>query len=131
MPSNDSETTTHSIRVTVHSTYIPERSRPAQNLYFFCYQITIANESNHPAQLLSRHWIITDGLGNTEDIRGDGVVGEQPRILPGALHTYTSFCPLPTYQGAMEGSYTMQHDDGRTFDIAIGRFNLITPDSLN
>ncbi|PCJ54023.1 MAG: Co2+/Mg2+ efflux protein ApaG [Candidatus Hydrogenedentota bacterium] len=131
MPSNGSETVTESIRVIVQSRLVPEQSQPAQNLYFFSYKITITNEGSKSVQLLSRHWIITDGLGNTEEIQGDGVVGEQPRILPGASHSYTSFCPLPTFRGTMEGTYTMQDDSGRVFHINVGRFHLISPESLN
>ena len=131
MISNISEEITHGIRVRTESVYIPERSNPSQGLYFFAYTITITNEGEAPAQLLSRHWIIQDGLGRKQEVIGDGVIGEQPRLEPDDFFEYTSFCPLETYRGSMHGTYTMQRDDGTAFQVDIGKFDLFVPQSLN
>lgn len=122
---------TEFIRVSTHSVYIAERSDPLNGFYFFAYRIRIANEGEVAARLLSRHWIIMDGLGRIEEVCGEGVIGEQPRIEPGQSHEYTSFCPLPTPWGRMSGSYTMQRDDGALFDVQIAPFNLVPPHFLN
>jgi ApaG protein len=100
-------------------------------MYFFAYRITITNVGDAPARLMSRHWIITDGSGRVEHVKGPGVVGEQPRLEPGAGFQYTSFCPLPTPVGTMEGSYQMVRDDGREFDAQIAPFTLAAPNALN
>ena len=126
-----SDVSTDNIRVRSRSFYIAERSEPARGLYFFGYRISISNESDRPVQLLSRHWYISDILGNEQEVEGDGVVGEQPRLVPGESFEYTSFCPLPTYRGSMHGTYTMQHDDGTRFDIAVGPFVLFMRHVLN
>lgn len=126
-----SDVRTDNIRVRSESFYIAERSEPARGLYFFGYRITITNESDEPVQLLSRHWYISDILGNEQEVEGEGVVGEQPRLVPGESFEYTSFCPLPTYRGSMHGMYTMQHDDGERFDIAVGPFVLFMRHILN
>jgi ApaG protein len=95
----------------------------------FTYQITIENNSGQSAQLVSRHWIITNANGTTHEVVGDGVVGEQPHLVPGASHTYSSFCPLDTPWGTMEGSFHMIADSGEAFSITVGRFFLVTPES--
>lgn len=126
-----SSASAHGIRVDVTSTYVAERSAPARGEYFFAYRIRIANEGEEPARLVSRHWIITDGNGRVEEVRGAGVVGQQPRLEPGQAHEYTSFCPLKTPIGAMRGTYQMVRDDGATFDAEIAEFSLECPDALN
>ena len=105
----------------------PVRSNPEAGQWFFLYTITIENLSDETVQLLSRHWIITDGEGNVEEVRGPGVVGEQPTLRPGESFQYTSGCPLTTDVGKMEGSYQMTTSPGRTFDIEIAPFTLAMP----
>lgn len=122
---------TEGIKVEVSSSYVPERSRPAQDFYYFAYRVQISNESDSPATLVSRHWVITDAAGREENVRGPGVVGEQPRLEPGESFQYTSACPLPTPLGSMRGSYQMVRDDGRAFDAEIEVFTLEMPHSLN
>jgi ApaG protein len=126
-----SETVTDGIRVRVQSFYVPERSAPQRNLYCFAYQIRISNEGSEPARLVSRHWVITDGLGNIEEVRGPGVVGETPRLEQGEAYQYTSACPLPTPLGSMRGEYQMVRDDGRRFEAEIALFALELPHTLN
>jgi ApaG protein len=120
-----SDTTTHGIRVGATAFYLPNESSPDDRRYLFGYNIVIVNTSDSPAQLLSRHWLIIDAHGRREEVRGPGVVGQTPRLLPGQAYKYQSFCPLQTTWGTMEGSYTFQRDDGQTFDAAIGRFYLV------
>ena len=122
-----SEDVTQGIRVGATAFYLPQESDPDERRYAFGYRIVIVNEGDQPAQLLRRHWIIIDGDGHREEVRGPGVVGETPRLQPGEAFKYQSFCPLPTPWGTMEGSYTFQRDDGETFEVAIGRFYLRTP----
>ncbi len=122
---------TQGIRVEVRCAYIPEQSAPQAGRYFFAYQVTIANVGSVPAQLISRHWIITDGDGKEEHVKGPGVVGAQPRLSPGEAHSYTSFCPLPTPSGSMRGTYRMLRDDGDQFDAEVGAFSLMAPLLLN
>jgi ApaG protein len=126
-----SETVTEGIRVRVAPTYHPEHSAPERGRWFFSYTIEISNESDTTAKLLSRMWRITDGHGAVEEVRGPGVVGHQPRLQPGQAFEYTSFCPLPTPIGSMEGTYTFVRDDGEKFDVAIGLFVLEDPASMN
>ena len=126
-----SEALTEGIRVTVKSRYVPERSEPAKNRYFFAYRISISNEGGAPAQLLSRHWIITDGEGEEHHVRGPGVVGEQPRLKKGESFEYTSFCPLATPVGSMRGTYQMIREDGTPFEAEIAPFTLAMPFALN
>ena len=126
-----SETVTDGIRVRVQSFYVPERSAPQRNLYYFAYQIRISNEGPAPARLVSRHWVITDGNGAVEEVRGPGVVGESPRLERGETFEYTSACPLPTPLGSMHGRYHMIRDDGLSFDAEIAPFALELPHSLN
>lgn len=122
-----SEAKTRGVRVAVQSEYAPDRSRPANNQWFFLYTITIANESHDTVQLLSRHWIITDGSGHVEEVRGPGVVGQQPVLEPGQSFTYTSGCPLDTPFGKMEGTYQMVTKSGDAFDVTIAPFTLSEP----
>ena len=122
-----SEATTRGVRVSVVSEYAPDRSRPAQQQWFFLYTITIANEGAQTVQLLSRHWIITDGSGHVEEVKGPGVVGQQPVLAPGETFTYTSGCPLGTAFGKMEGTYQMVTSNGDGFDVTIAPFTLSEP----
>lgn len=122
-----SEAVTRGIRVRVLSEYSPEKSRPAENEWFFLYTVTIANESNVTVQLLTRHWIITDGTGRVEEVRGPGVVGKQPTLQPGESFEYTSGCPLTTAFGIMEGTYQMVAAGGERFDAKIAPFTLSEP----
>ena len=119
------------ISVTVHSFFVPERSEPHEKYFFFAYRVRIANEGEETAKLISREWIITDGDGNQQVVRGDGVVGEQPLLRPGESFEYTSFCPLPTEVGAMEGSYFMKAEGGEMFRAEIAPFTLAVPGVLN
>ena len=122
-----SEAVTRGIRVSVQSEYAPERSRPAQCEWFFLYTVTIANEGSETVQLLTRHWIIKDGTGHVEEVRGPGVVGEQPTLQPGEEFEYTSGCPLRTSFGVMEGTYQMALASGDRFDARIAPFTLSEP----
>ena len=122
-----SEATTRGVRVSVVSEYAPERSKPASDLWFFLYTITIKNEGTETAQLITRHWIITDGTGHVEEVRGPGVVGKQPVLAPGESFTYTSGCPLRTPFGVMEGTYQMITEGGEQFDAKIAPFTLSEP----
>ncbi|MDX1389047.1 MAG: Co2+/Mg2+ efflux protein ApaG [Acidobacteriota bacterium] len=126
-----SEAVTRGIRVEVESRYLPERSAPEQQRWFFVYRVRITNEGDERVQLLSRHWIITDALGEVEEVRGPGVVGAQPVLEPGTEFEYTSFCPLPTPFGSMRGTYQMVTDDGEPFDATIATFTLNEPLSIN
>ena len=107
--------------------YAPERSQPSQNQWFFLYTITISNEGPETAQLLTRHWVITDGTGHVEEVRGPGVVGKQPVLAPGESFTYTSGCPLATPFGVMEGTYRMVTGNGEEFEARIAPFTLSEP----
>ena len=121
----------NTIEITVKPQYIPEKSDPVRSYHFFAYHITISNKGNHSAQLLSRYWHITDGRGNTEDVHGPGVIGQQPKLAPGESFEYTSFRPLPTPMGFMEGTYRMIDEAGREFDVEIKPFRLVAPQVLN
>jgi len=126
-----SETTTRGVRVEVRTAYVPERSSPQESQYFFAYRIKISNVGEETVQLLSRHWVISDGAGNMEHVRGPGVVGEQPVLGPGESFEYTSFCPLPTPIGSMHGTYQMVTAGGSAFDAEIAPFSLAVPMALN
>lgn len=126
-----SDTVTRGIRVQVRSVYVPERSAPREQHFFFAYHVRIANEGGETAQLQSRHWIITDANGDVQEVRGPGVIGETPVLAPGAAFEYTSYCPLTTAVGTMQGSYTMTTPAGDTFDAAINPFTLAMPHALN
>jgi ApaG protein len=124
-----SNAVTQGIRVRVKSRFIEDQSRPGK--WVFAYTVQISNEGEVAAQLMSRHWIITDAHGREEHVQGDGVVGRQPMIRPGETHEYSSFCPLPTPHGSMRGTYRMTRPDGSSFDATIAPFSLVVPNSLN
>lgn len=115
----------------VESRYVPEQSDPGQGGWFFAYAVRIENSGDQTVQLLSRHWVITDGNGKIEEVRGPGVVGAQPVLRPGEAFEYTSACPLPTAFGTMHGSYQMVTEDGEKFEAEIAAFSLSTPYSIN
>lgn len=125
------KSTTLQIQVAALSSYVPQESRPEENYHYFTYKISITNKGNRTAQLMSRHWIITDALGRSEEVRGPGVLGLQPKITPGQTFEYESACPLHTSSGCMRGFYQMITDDGDTFSIEIPEFHLISPQSLH
>jgi ApaG protein len=122
---------TRGIRIEVEAAFLPERSEPEANYFFFGYTVRISNEGDTAAQLLSRHWIITDGNGEQEEVIGPGVVGAQPRLEPGQSFQYSSFCPLRTPFGTMHGTYTMVTDTGERFEAEIAPFTLATPHTVN
>jgi ApaG protein len=122
---------TQGIRVEVRSEFRPDRSAPAARRYLFTYTVRLLNEGTEPAQLASRHWIITDANGEHEEVRGEGVVGQKPHLAPGEKFEYTSFCILRTPFGSMRGTYTMTREDGRAFDAQIAPFTLAVPGALN
>jgi ApaG protein len=126
-----SEAVTKGIRVNVKSAFIPERSAPRNKQFVFAYTVRIANDGSEPAQLRTRHWIITDGNGNVQEVRGDGVVGQQPSLAPGESFEYTSGCVLETPHGTMHGSYQMVRPTGEEFDAVISPFLLAVPNSMN
>lgn len=119
------------IEVTVRCEYRADSSEPDASRYAFAYHITIANRGTEHAQLISRHWIITDGNERRQEVRGLGVVGAQPRIPPGESFSYTSGTIIDTVVGTMEGSYRMVRDDGREFSVPIPAFRLAVPNALN
>ena len=119
------------IEVTIQSRYLPEQSSPPDNQYAFAYHITLHNRGRETAQLLRRHWIITDANGETEEVEGDGVVGEQPVISPGARYEYTSGALLKTPIGTMQGTYHMIGENGTPFDTTIPIFRLAIPGIVN
>lgn len=118
---------TEGVTVRVAVNFLPEQSRVAAGKWFWVYHIRIENHGDEPIQLLTRHWRITDGRGSVNLIDGEGVVGEQPRLAPGASHDYVSGCPLATPQGSMEGHYTFRRADGSLFEAAIPYFPLAAP----
>jgi len=122
-----SEATTRGVLVQVESSYLPERSDPFRERWFFTYRIRIANQGEEVVQLQSRHWIIVDANGHIEEVIGPGVVGETPTLRPGEAFEYTSFCPLKTPFGTMQGTYQMTTDDGVEFDVEIAQFELSEP----
>jgi ApaG protein len=122
---------TAGIRVSVKSAYVPEQSAPLAHRYVFSYTVRIENVGTEPAQLRTRHWIITDGTGKVEEVRGPGVVGHQPNLGPGEHFEYTSGCVLRTPRGEMRGTYQMVRKDGNGFDAIIAPFLLALPHSLN
>lgn len=126
-----SEAVTRGIRVEVESRYVPERSRPAANEWFFIYAVTITNQGSETVRLISRHWFITDAHGRIRQVRGPGVVGRQPVLLPGQSFSYHSGCPLGTSFGTMHGTYQMTTNGGEYFDAEIAPFALGEPHSIN
>ena len=119
--------TTRSILVTAKPIYLENESEPDDGRFFWAYTISIENRGQETVQLLTRHWQITDALGNKQEVRGDGVIGEQPVLEPGESFEYTSGTPLTTPTGFMVGSYNMQNESGERFDIAIPAFSLDSP----
>lgn len=121
----------YQIDISVVTRYLPEQSQPDQNRFAFAYTVTIHNSGELAAQLLSRHWVITDGDGRIQEVRGAGVVGQQPRIGPGQSHTYSSGTVMATRVGNMHGSYQMLADDGKRFEAPIAPFRLAVPGALH
>ena len=117
----------HKIKVTVRPKYLEEQSEPDESRYFWSYTIEIANDGDRIVQLTHRHWQITDANGRLEEVRGPGVVGEQPKLKPGDAFSYTSGCPLKTPSGIMVGTYRMVDESGEAFDVAIPAFSLDSP----
>ena len=133
-----SQTTTDGIRIHAAAEFMPQEVLPrefrdpsfddegdAMHSFVFRYKITMTNIGSSTARLLSRHWVIVDGEGQRQDVRGRGVVGEYPNLAAGESYSYVSYCPLPTQWGTMEGSYTFEREDGSRFEAAIGRFFLV------
>jgi ApaG protein len=121
------EAETRGVIVRVQPQFLPEQSDPAAHRWVWAYRIELVNASAETVQLISRHWIITDGNGRVEEVRGPGVVGEQPTLRPGDGYTYASGCPLTTPSGSMVGSYQMVSDAGERFDVAVPPFSLDLP----
>ena len=126
-----SEAVTNNIRVEVLSRYSPENSRPGQSQWVFQYTVRITNQGADTVQLISRHWIITDALDHVEEVKGPGVVGDQPILAPGESYKYSSWCPLQTPTGMMCGTYQMVRTAGGEFDIEIAPFALRAPYTVN
>tara|TARA_B100001029_G_C15053183_1_gene452331 strand:+ start:275 stop:670 length:396 start_codon:yes stop_codon:yes gene_type:complete len=122
---------TNGFKVLAKSIYVPEMCDFEKSEHFFAYLIRIYNESKNSAILRKRYWKITDGFGNNNIVQGEGVIGEQPRIKPGKYHAYSSYCPLKTPFGYMEGHYTMEGSSGEMFDIKIPKFQLVVPSIIN
>src|ERR1700733_14497272 len=120
---------TRQIEVTVEPNFMPERSSVERSQYFWSYTIVITNSGNETVQLRTRHWIITDATGRKQEVRGEGVVGEQPVLAPGERFEYTSGVPLPTASGFMTGRYQMVSESGERFEIDVPTFSLDSPDS--
>lgn len=126
-----STTVTNGIRIVVRSRFVPDDSLPLIKRYTFTYSVRIANEGKRPVRLRSRHWIISDGQGKVQEVRGPGVVGEQPLLAPGQYFPYSSRCILQTPSGRMHGSYRMEAPGGAMFDAFISPFALVPPYALN
>jgi len=125
------EAVTQKFRVSVQPFFLDDHSEVEKNRFLWAYTIRITNEGETPATLVSRHWFIKNGYANTEEVKGPGVVGKQPRIMPGATFEYTSTCPLSTQCGDMHGYYNMRDDEGNAFQIEIPVFNLFVPALAN
>ncbi len=125
------DTLTYNTTVSVETTYVAEQSDPENERYVFAYTITIKNEGSVAAKLLTRHWIITDADGKTQEVQGEGVVGEQPYLQPGEGFKYTSGTMLDTPVGSMQGSYQMLAEDGQEFECPIKPFTLSMPNKLH
>lgn len=130
-PTNPSVALTEGVRVTVTSHYLREQSNPKGHRYVWAYTVRVANEGDRAAKLVSRHWIITDANGKVDEVKGPGVVGNQPDLEPGQQFQYTSGCILQTPRGHMEGTYQMTRPDGSAFDATIAPFSLEMPVDLN
>ena len=126
-----STATTDGVRVSVKPAFWPERSQPQSGQFAFTYTVQISNVGTAPVQLMSRHWIITDGNGRVEEVKGEGVVGKKPKLEPGEAFEYTSWAMLRTPFGTMRGTYSMERQDGQTFDAKIAEFALTMPNGLN
>lgn len=127
-----SDTVTRGVRIVVRPQYVPEQSDVEEGRYLFAYHITIRNEGTDTVQLVSRHWVITNGQGHVEEVRGPGVVGYQPTLQPGQEFQYTSACPLDTPVGTMHGEFSMVvQPGGEAFDARIEAFRLAVPRALN
>ncbi|HVS14065.1 MAG TPA: Co2+/Mg2+ efflux protein ApaG [Thermoanaerobaculia bacterium] len=123
--------TTRGIRVSAEPTYLADRSDPRRGQFLFAYTITITNLGEETVQLVAREWVITDADGDVETVAGPGVVGQQPVLRPGASHRYTSYCPLATPVGTMQGRYAMRTETGETFHAEIAPFTLTVPHAVN
>jgi ApaG protein len=126
-----SEAVTRDIRVQVETEPDPDRTFPDLGRWFYRYTVTITNQGSETVTLRDRHWIITDGRGNVEEVRGPGVVGYQPILEPGQSFQYTSACPLPTPVGTMRGTYRLVTDEGESFEAEIATFQLAQPELIN
>jgi ApaG protein len=128
--SGSSEAVTNGIRVEVYPEFVPEQSDPTENKYVFSYKVKITNESRRRVKLVSRRWVIINADGDREDVEGPGVVGYTPELEPGESFEYTSFCPLNTSWGTMEGSFSMIAENSEPFDVQIARFYLFVPTAV-
>lgn len=122
---------TQNIKIQVEPLFVKEQSRPEENYYFFSYRVKITNTGKEPLKLISRHWIIRDGTGREEEVKGLGVIGEQPVLENGKPFVYTSFCPLPTPTGNMRGWYYLADSQGKTIQVKIPLFFLKDPSRFN
>ncbi len=122
--------TTRSISVEVQAFFLDDQSSPEDNLYVWAYHVRIKNQGNRSVQLINRYWSITDAIGNVQEVRGEGVVGEQPVLAPGESFEYTSGTPLPTPSGFMVGTYQMVLEDGEEFDAQVPAFSLDSPHQM-
>lgn len=125
-PSRGSETLTYGVRVRVAPNFVPEQGECERRSYVFTYRVRITNESPRTVQLVSRRWEIVNASGSSHVVQGEGVVGQQPVLEPGQSFEYSSYCPLDTPWGTMEGCFTMTREDGQAFDIPVGRFYLVS-----
>lgn len=125
------KTSIPNFQVTVKVAYVPSESRPDKGYHLFSYKIAITNAGDSPAQLMSRHWIITDEMGKKEEVRGPGVVGIQPKIQPGQTFEYESACPLNAATGSMKGRYSFVAESGESFSVEIPEFYLVAPQALH
>ena len=121
----------YDLEVTVTPQYLPDQSEPGEHQYVFAYTVRITNNGQRSAQVISRHWVITDGKQNTQEVRGLGVVGQQPLLGPGESFEYTSGCPLPTPVGTMRGTYHCVGENGVPFEVPIQEFVLAMPRTLH
>ena len=125
------QATTGNIKIEVEPSYVQDQSDPHQSYYFFSYKVRIRNESEGKVQLISRHWIITDGFGQIEEVVGPGVIGMQPTLQPGESFEYSSFCPLATPTGSMQGKYVMVDAKGQQLEVQIPLFILSEPNHFH